>query len=645
MIIHKFSSKRGIAILLLASVLLLSLSNIVSAADTESVQVEKAYSYLISQVDGKWTSLSLDSETASLALLALSYDDRIAEDGRIALLAKKHSTNACWPATSCKIKGTALAVLALSRLGEDVEESFDWLNSQQKAFSVSGISWYLQMDSEQPTNCTVTYETTRQVTDNIGINKDRTYSMGSSSCLELSGDKYWLRIKSGCIDKVFSVSCDDASTVSLPYKLGTTLYIQPQTSSVPATISINTLCLKDGSSCTYEGTLWAAYTLMKNGRDYSQLLPYLIGEAASNKKYLPDALLFSLSAKEDHAFALLSQQSRDGYWTDLGGYGRYWDTALASMVMIDYASENITKAKSWLLKNQNPDSSWGTYKIRDTSFILFSIWPKTVSTAIGNCVSSGGECRATSCYIGEVESTLSCLAGGICCLPEGGICTTTSDCFNPECYGEIVSDGVENGVCENPETTCNDNFDNDGNSLVDINDPSCQKFCDDIGGNECFSDESCSGDVRTTLETDRCCLGTCEKATSTCSEQTGNLCSAEKCSGSIIASSDSTATQICCSEKCKSGLSVMTWIMIIILLAALGAGIYYLNKKHYLDKYFGFAKNLFKKKPSSPPPGQQITFRPPVRPFYPPPRTIERRIPTATEKELEETVGKLKGFS
>lgn len=634
--------KRGIAILLLACVLLLGLSNIVLAADTEQTKVDSAYGYLISQVDGKWTTL--DSQTASLALLALAYDDKISGDGRTALLTKKHSTSACWPASSCTVKDTALAVLALSRLGEDVTESIDWLSSQQKAFSVSGISWYLQIDSQGTNNCTVTYETTRQVSDNIGINKDRTYTMGSSSCLELSGDKYWLKLKSNCIDKSFSITCEDSTSafISLPYKLGTTLYIQPQTANAPATIQINTLCLKEGASCNYEGTLWAAYTLMKNGKDYSQLLPYLIGEAANNKKYLPDALLYALSTNPDHEIGLLSQQSRDGYWTDVGGYGRYWDTALASLVLSESDPDNVTKAKAWLIKNQNPDFSWGTYKIRDTAFILFSLWSKTVATPIGDCISSGGSCR-TSCEAGEVESTLSCLAGETCCKPQESACTTIASCFDPTCLGETVTDSVgKKGVCENPEKTCDDNFDNDGNGLIDMNDPSCQKFCSDLAGTECSADETCSGEIRTTLETDRCCLGSCEISTTTCSQQSGSLCSADKCSGSVIASSDATSTQICCSQSCNSGIPVMTWIIIIIIILALGVGGYFGYKKGYFDKFKGMIK--FKKKPSSPPTGQQITFQPPVRPFFPQ-RTIERKIPTITERELEETVGKLKGFS
>ena len=650
--------KRGMAILLVACVLFLSFLNIASAAVTESAAVDSAYSYLISQVDGKWSAL--DSQTASLALLALSYDDRISGDGTASLIAKKHLTSACWPAASCNVKDTALAVFALSRLGVDVQDSTDWLTSQQKAVSSSKISWYLQIDSvdslNPELNCTVSYEGSSgaQVSDSIEINKDRTYSISSSQCLQRDSSlqvglqPYWLRIKStsGCLEKVFSVTCDKDAMVSLPYRKDSTWYVQPQTSPTPATISINTVCMVDSGklTCNYEGTMWAAYVLMKIGKDYSQLVPYLIEQSADNKGILPDALLYSVSANEDHALALISQQSRDGYWTDVGGYGKYWDTALASMALADYAPDNVTKAKSWLVKNQNSDFSWGTYKIRDTAFMLFSAWPKTVSIPIGDCVSAGGSCRA-SCESGETESAaLSCLAGGVCCQPSAGACTTIVDCFDPECIGATVTDSTgKKGVCENPETTCNDNFDNDGNGLTDMNDNACQKFCSDLAGTECLSDEACSGEMRKTLETDRCCLGSCEKSTNTCSEQAGSLCSADKCSGSVIASSDSTSTQICCSQKCNAGISITTWIVIIVLLAVLGAGIYYLNKKHYLDRFKGMIK--FKKKPSAPPSGQQITFQPPVRPFYPQGRMIERKIPTATEKELEETVKKLKGFS
>lgn len=630
--------KRAAAIILAALLLTLSVSS-VSAAETEQQKVDGAYNYLISQVDGRWSSL--ESEEASLSLLALSYDDRLALDGKNALMAKSFESK-CWPSTSCKIKDTAFAILALNRLGADIEDASDWLMDQQKAFQVSGISWFLQIDSQQATNCTVSYETTRTVTDKIILNKDRTYSFTSSSCLELTPDKYWLKIKSNCLDKVFSVSCDDPAVLSLPYKLGNLLYIQSQAVNTPGQISINTICLKEGASCAYEGTLWAAYALMKAGKEYGQLLPYLIGEASNNKKYLPDAILFPLTIKEEHALAVLSQQAREGYWTDVGGHGRYYDTALSSLSMFDYAPDNVTKAKSWLLKNQNPDYSWGAYKIKDTAFVLFTVWPKAAVKGGNDCVDTYNYHCRTSCESDEENVIYSCFSG-ICCAPKEAVegCKSIEDCSKAECIGKIVTDmyGMK-GRCEIPELTCDDNFDNDNNGLTDLSDPNCQKSCLDLEGTECSADERCEGRLKKSIETERCCIGDCVKEEKTCSEQGGVLCpTSRKCSDRIIASKDSSSSEYCCYGTCKGGFPA--WLIILIILVILGIGGYYLYKKGFLDRFF----QRFRK-PSAP-----MGFRPPVKP-YPPSSyqtAFQRPRPVAGKpsrpEELEETMGRLKRFS
>ena len=642
--------KKRVAILLLV-VLLIGLLPLISAS--EQTQVDSAYSYLINQADGKWSTL--DAETGTLALMALSYDDRLATDGKNTLWSKSFG-NKCWPSSACNAKDTSLAIIALNRLGENVDDPVNWLISLEKPFQVSGLTWYLQIDSSVATNCTVSYETTRQITDKIVINKDRSYSLSSSSCLALSSDRYFLQIKGSCLGQSFSVSCNDPAQVSLPYKLSSTLYVEPDTSSTPTEVSINTICMKQGASCDYEGTLWGAYALQKNGKDFSALMPYLISEADNNQKILPNALLFLLTTKNDYAQNLLSQQLREGYWTDVGGYGRYWDTALSSLALSDYSPDNVTTSRSWLLQNQNPDGSWGTYKIRDTSFALFSLWAKPVTSTAGDCISKNYFCR-TSCQSGETQTSLSCTSG-VCCQPAAGACTTVSDCSKSECWGQTVVDSTGNkGVCLQSEsstsTGCSDNFDNDNNGLTDLADSACQKSCQDLAGTECSQTENCNGQLRTTLETDRCCLGTCQAATQSCPSQGGTLC-ADTCSGSKVASSDATAYNSCCIGKCaKPGLSITFWIILIIILLALAGGLYYAYKKKYLDKYLGSLDKIFKRKPRAPPSSpaqQQIGFRPSVKPLFQPspqqyPRPIERRIPTATDSELEDTLGKLKKFS
>ena len=622
-------------------------SAMVSAADTETQKVAASYKYLTNAVAGTWGSQ--DSENNALALLALAYDDALAFDGKESLMSKSlHGS--CWPSSSCKIKSTALAMLALNRMGEDTDNVTAWIMSKQKAFQTSGISWYLQLDSSAQTNCTVRYETSRTVQDKLILNKDKTYALPSaSSCLELSGDRYWMRIKSTCLDKSYYITCDDSAVASLLYKLGETLYLQAETLTVPAEVSISTICLADTNICSYEGTLWAAYSLMRAGKDYGQLLPYLISEADNNQKILPDGLLWLLTSKEEHASKLLVQQLKDGSWNDVGGYGKFWDTGLASLALKDYSPDNVSKAKDFLLKNQEADGSWGTYKIRDTALILYSLWPKDVTSVSSNdCVDVQGFVCRDSCETGEINVDYPCLAG-ICCQTEGfsGNCKSIEDCLKPECDGLSVTDFFgKKGVCEyGTEKSCKDEFDNDYNGLTDMADTPCQQTCYQLLGTECAVDESCDGEVRETVETKNCCTGTCVKEDRTCSEQGGVFCkNSQTCTGNPVAAKDAT-TETCCQGTCK-GSSILMWVIILIVLIALGAGGYYGYKKGYFDR--------FKKKPGfqggTPTSRGPIGFQPPVRPFSssqtPPPQFMQRPNPSRpANPELDDTMSKLKRYS
>lgn len=663
--------KKGVVIisLLVIVALTLSITPLILAQTNEDLTIEKGYLWLINQVDGKWTTL--DTESNALALLALSYDDRLASDGKNALLAKQNTKNPCWPSASCKAKDTALSVLALNNLGIPVEEETEWLQSREVPFKVSGITWLLQVDSPGAANCSVNYNSKEYV---LQINEDKTYKWegGAPSCLILTDKNYWIKISSGCLDEVYSISCDATSTVSLPYRIGSgassTLYIPAETLFTPADVLIKTVCIREGATCNYESTMWTAYALQQAGEEYTQLLPYLIGgESTNNKHLIPDSLLFLLTGKEEHVVELLKQQNRKGYWSEIRGKGKYWDTALAVRSLFDYAPENVTLARKWILDNQNSDGSFGTTrKMRDTSFVLNSLWPKAVAGGINDCEDIYGYFCRTACEGGEEGVSISC-ALGVCCKPSGlASCNALEDCSKSECSGEFVTDIFgRRGQCEVTESVCDDSFDNDNDGLIDNDDPDCTVTCFEIGGQECSFDEQCDVNTRRTLETDRCCTGTCEPSEITCASQGGEFCSTknQRCDGSIVSASDASTSQFCCvstgAGACKSKRSVWPWI--VILLIGLGAGVFYLYKKGYLDRYFDqLSKYMKKKKSPQKTPGKPV-YRPPVRPYShaaaPEPhrplsrypayyRQTPRRIGgTRTESELKKTIEKLKSYT
>ncbi len=653
--------KRAGLVLFVALLIIFSASPLITAqeeplpAPTETQKIDSAYLWLTQQVDGRWSTLTTD--IASLALLALGYDDRLSADAKTLLLARENKEDWCWPSDdrtrNCRALDTAYAVLALNSLGQPVEEEIDWLLSMQAPFRVTGINWLLQIDTREASNCTVKYDNNEFT---LSINEDKKYSWAgpSPSCLNLrsiDGDRLvsgneWISISNNCLDRVYSVSCESSAAVSLPYFFNT-LYVSAETFTSPTDVSINTVCIREGAVCSYEATLWTAYALQKAGREYTQLLPYLIGEADNNRAVFPDAILFSLTSKEEHATKALSQQNREGYFMSTGGKGRYWDTALGILGLIDYSPDNVTKAKDWLLKNQNTDGSFGTTsRIRDTALVLYSGWPKGVTLGRNDCEDTYGYFCRSACNFDEQSFSASCLVG-VCCRPAGeaGACSRIEDCGKPECVGQFVSDVFgRRGICESQETVCNDNFDNDNDGRTDLDDSDCAKTCFELGGEECTFSQDCDGNLRTAIGADRCCIGNCVDTVSTCSSKGGFLCSEdESCGGNFLSASDASASRICCSQQCSPKRAIWPYILILVLLALAGA-IFFLYKKGYLEKFI-----KFKGKPAAKPEEKFPPYRPPVRPYYPEHTFEESRkkkeVETETESELKETMEKLKKYT
>lgn len=606
--------KKGILLLVLLIALLLPLANAAINETVEKQVVGKSQVWLDEKVKSNLNLIS--SDELSLSMLALSYDSAILTDGKEALI-KKSKNSQCWPSSSCDVKSTALAVLAINSLGENTDEATDWIMGRKSTYTTSGIKWLLQIDSESATNCTIYYDSN---TYNINLNDNRTYSWSgkSSPCLTITNNGYWLEIVNtkDCLGKAYDISCTNSAIASLPYNSGGTLFVPSESFQTPSSISINAVCIGKGTSCDYEDTLWAAYALQKSDKDYSIFIPYLLDQRENNLKYLPDALLYTLTSRSDYADNLLALQSKDGYWSAVGGLGKYYDTALAYNSLINFAESNATKAKEWLIKENN-DGKWGTTaEIRDTAMVLAFVWPSQEAILPSNDCEDvyNLNCRA-SCFDDEETATYSCglKQDVVCCQPTGFEvqCTALADCRKTECNAEYVTDARGNrGRCEQTELNCNDDFDNDADGKIDYSDSDCSETCADKGGRRCESGESCSGQKVNSFDISDCCLGECVSGSeATCAEQNGIECfDNQKCENDAYTPASDTLN--CCTTTCKSKTSLLPFIILAIILA-LGAAGFFLYKKGFFKKIIVSKKVI----PGMPP--QTGYYRPAVKPLSP----------------------------
>ena len=570
---------------------------IVTAENT--TKVEEAYSCLEGKIDDK-TCASLTSEEKFFSLLALGKCKQEILDDSL--------NNESWGG----IKPTAQAILALKDAAEDTTAAENWLLSQ-KATAVGEMVWYLEIESNEATTCTITYDDSPY---EVFIRENKTIDQGAGPCLDLSANQYWLEISTtspGCYEKEFEISCGQEGD---PGFLTTLLFTKPESDTIHVLAEthtaqaggttaeqINSFCFSTTGSCDYEGSLWAVIVLDSLGHDVNSFMPYLISTAEDNAQYLPKAFLYilfkGLPEGTGYRTTLLSKQKLDKYWRESDD--KFYDTAVALLPFqgSDEPTEKVN-SKEWLVSErvQDVNGCWEG-NIRNTAFLLYSIWPDLGpldrdGDGNGDGNGDGTDCGNNICEVGE--DTSSCPV----------------DCDNTDC-GDNVCD-----LSENPNTCPADCEDGNGDVTLDcgennydcrsslscyadegfILDYSCagtyvccsvsaqQEFCEDRGGIVCDSGERCvDGIVENTQDLDYgevCCVGgTCQETGpggpggADC-EISGGTCRSFQCDEDEEETPfySCVSGQVCCVEKTTppspGGAVWIIWtILILIILVVL----------------------------------------------------------------------------
>ncbi len=593
----------GILILVIFAVLFSSIVLAANETSSDSEKINKAYTCLTGKVSGKCSTFN--AEDQAFAMLALSYDSKLQSECKSGLMNNKKTD--CWPSSSsgnCRLKTTALAILALNNINADTSASETWLINQNS--TPSDLTWYLEVDSTETTQCKISYDTH---TYTIQLDSNKKLSQGAGSCLALAQGDYWLQISSSCLSKTFSVSCDKSFTTALLYKRQgyETVYVSSEAYSMPpdgnADVAVKTLCFKEGSACSYEGSLWAALALQKKGKDVSAYLPYLIALEGENEKYLPEAFLYMLTGSSEYLTQLSQLKNPANFWlAESSAYGKYYDTALAILSLSSLTSGDADKAKTYLLEVQPKEGCWQN-SVRDTSFILYSGWPKPP-------VSAGV----------SVEY----------CTSHNAYCIPTSECSANDKLSEYYCTDIAETCCK-VQTT---------------------KTCSEMNGEVCSSDKECSGGTKQASDTNTCCTTGCIQKTEQDSCSVYGYTCKTACSTTEEAKSYSCSSgNICCGAKVTTAKSYWWLWLLIILIILIVLGIVF---RKQLSVWIFKMKSGFRKSPAV---VQQSGPRPPFSPVFPQ-RMMPRRIIPQTQravsrvasksgldKELDDTLKKLRDMS
>jgi hypothetical protein len=551
-----------------------------------------AFPFIASQVNDTQINNGFSCLNAKIASCSsLSIGERIfsslATGQCTSQIESSEAGNGCFPSGSCDTKTTSQAILALKNSGRSTDKSAAWLLSQKK--STSDINWYLQIDSNSNTSCTVSYSGTSYT---VEINQDKKINNGAGTCLAVSQSGYWLLVSPSCYGTNLSVSCNQPFTTTELYERQgyPTIYVSSSSNSATAggTVknSVDSSCF-GGTSCNYEASLWASAALDSVGKDVSSFIPYLtvMADDTQNQQYLPYSFLYSLTSSSDFLDKLLSRQktvNNQNYWDEGSAYGQYYDTALALLPLQSQTSSQKTSAVDWLLASQGSDGCWNSGNILDTAFILYSIAGSraTSPTSTASCTSSGYYCMSSSSCTqsgGSVLQGYTCSSSYSCCSQQLTIPTCSSQ------GGIICSSGQ---ICQ-------------GGSQVTASDTSSSQIC-------CLSG-SC-----TTQQTTK---SACELAGGACR----NSCLSNEQS---LAQSCSLGSQSCCAQKSQGTGTVWIWILGILIFFII-LGIIFRKKLRVL---------WFRIKSGGGPAQQPPRTSPP--PFRPqqPPMSFQRRFPVPQQR-------------
>jgi len=577
------------AVFLLIGILLIS-----SFVSAQNAEIEKAYDCLEDKVKDKCDDLSVEEQAFTVLATGKCSSE----------LKDKSDDSECWPSGGCRLRDTALAVLAFDRVGKNTGDAEDWLLAQKK--TPTDLTWYLEIDADEETTCTINYGSTKKT---LSVLENKKIDRNAGTCLTLAKDDYWLKIKNTCYETNFTISCDKDFVTTLLYEKDSTIYVSSQTEFASAEGStehtVNSFCFKQGSSCNYEGSLWATLALAKTGNDISEFLPYLIALADENKEFFPSAFLYMITDYDEYFTETIEEQKAEYWKIKDSSYHQFYDTALALLALYGLDAEQIETAKTYLLEVQGDNGCWRN-NIRDTAFILYAAWPKSVSAVGGDT----DDCEDYDYY-----------------------CVSPLDCSSENKLDSFYCPGSK--VCCKTQPV--------------------EETCDEKGGIECSEDQQCTGATVPASDTTRCCRGSCIAKTETTEcEDEGFTCRSFCDDDTEIEKSlyDCESGKVCCGSAPVTGKSYWwVWLLVILIILVIIA-IFFRNQ---LRIWLFRIKNKFRKGPAPSravprgyPPAPPGAVRPRARPRMMPGRRIMSPIKRAiskTDKELDETLKKLKEMS
>ena len=321
---------------------------------TVSKPVSQAYNWL----SGKTATWPSVDDGGAFALMALAYDDALAQKGKAALIAVSRDNGTCWPSSSCNVKSTALAILALNKL-RAVDKN--WLFDSQNNIEIGGsTSWELIVNSDSDKQCNLTINEQPQIINLKSGNNIFT--------LPLPDDP----------EIIIGIDCDVVSAFVSHTYLGTV----NKFFSAQNTFTLNNRkCFGPGyrQECSAESTAYALWALFNLGIKDSIAEEWLKGNVQGTAQR---SIAFILTSDDGIKEWLINNQAPQGYWSrDALAFGNESSVEATVLAIEALKSETdalsvsaVDKAKAWLLQKFSSSSQDNFGSLYETSLVLSMIF-------------------------------------------------------------------------------------------------------------------------------------------------------------------------------------------------------------------------------------------------------------------------------
>ncbi len=415
-----------------------------------------------------WLDKQKPVDVFSAALGALALNEVSGGKEYFDYLTNAKNKDNCWPSQNCKGKETALAALALSKSGENVDSSLEWLKNHQLT-SLTG-DWFLQIDTQSTGDCDIEYKKSQNQVKKV-INVEKGF-IKSGLCQAPST----LFNLGKCLENnilssppvIFDIKCNFDGKFSSLYSDQGIYYLNDDvTSGQSATIKIN-----NGHFSNLEETLFVNWVLKNLNYDSFDNLIYL------RKNYIAtdvksNAFLYMITQKQTYANELSNLQKQDG------SFGSVFDTAIALLALNEDQSK-LESGIKWLDGKQDAEGTWNK-NIVESSLILYSAYPKT-GIDLGNKKTEVETEENTepsacnndnTCNFGEtaLECPNDCSCGDNKCDSSESSLICPLDCKEEQTGNEVILCG-NNAVDENEE--CDGSDDKNCPGLCNL-DCTCKK--------------------------------------------------------------------------------------------------------------------------------------------------------------------------